>query len=405
MLVAGAALSLIAPIAAQANDINFEGMNSYSRSKSTSKKQKFNSNTFSNKLAKVDEKVDALEGELNEFEASSFSSTTTMNGKVVYAIGAVDGGDTIGGTEALSTAYVFKMELNTSFSGDDNLYTRLSAGNWGANFTKKPGNYHIEAKNTASGDVEPLIVDKLWYTFPVGDNTTVWVGPRIENYYMMASAPSIYKPGVLKGFKLGGNGAVFGASTDGGAGVKYAFGDSGFAVSSNFVSRNADGTSGLFTKEDKNKVDTMIAFTKPQYHASVTYSKQRKGWDSSEYFTTNDIHEMGSTASADAYAIRGYWRPEESGTATPEISVGYDMISFDNHALNIKEGSGYFVGLNWQDMFQADDRIGIAIGQPVKATEATAGNTLDEVDPFMWEAYYSFKANDSITVTPAIWRK
>ena len=43
MLVAGAALSLIAPIGAQANDINFEGMNSYSRSKSTSKKlKKFN---------------------------------------------------------------------------------------------------------------------------------------------------------------------------------------------------------------------------------------------------------------------------------------------------------------------------------------------------------------------------
>jgi len=40
MLVAGAALSLIAPIAAQANDINIEGMNSYSRSKSSSKKTK-----------------------------------------------------------------------------------------------------------------------------------------------------------------------------------------------------------------------------------------------------------------------------------------------------------------------------------------------------------------------------
>ena len=24
----------------------------------------------------------------------------------------------------------------------------------------------------------------------------------------------------------------------------------------------------------------------------------------------------------------------------------------------------YFVGLNWQDMFQADDKIGLAFGQP-----------------------------------------
>jgi len=40
MLVACASVSLIAPIGAQANDINIEGMNSYSRSKSTSKKTK-----------------------------------------------------------------------------------------------------------------------------------------------------------------------------------------------------------------------------------------------------------------------------------------------------------------------------------------------------------------------------
>ena len=53
-------------------------------------------------------------------------------------------------------------------------------------------------------------------------------------------------------------------------------------------------------------------------------------------------------------------------------------------------------------MVQADDRIGLAFGQPVKATKLSTG-TLSEVDPFLWEAYYSFKPNDSITVTPAIW--
>ena len=38
----------------------------------------------------------------------------------------------------------------------------------------------------------------------------------------------------------------------------------------------------------------------------------------------------------------------------------------------------------------------------MKATEAAAGQTLDEVDPFMWEAYYSFRPNDSIEITPGI---
>ena len=404
MLVAGASLSLITPLVAQASDVNIEEMNSYSRSRKSSKKQ-FDSKTFSNKVATANEKADGIEARQNNFEAGSFSSTTTMDGKAVFAVGAVDGGDTIGGSEALSFAAVHKMNLNTSFTGDDNLYVRLSAGSWGSNFTKKPGNYHIEAKNTGND----LKLDKIWYTFPLGDNATVWVGPAIENYYMMAATPSIYKPGVLKAFKLGGNGAVFGASTDGGAGLKYEFGDSGFAMSTNYVGKGSLSSAGILTDGDKSKIDTMIAFTKPQYHASLTYSKQHAGWDAHEYYSTELIHgnvgsstKLGSAANADAYALRAYWRPEDSGTAMPEISVGYDLINFDNHPLNVSEGSGYFVGLGWQDTIQADDRIGIALGQPVKATAVSTG-TLSEVDPFLWEAYYSFKPNDSITVTPAIW--
>ena len=404
MLVAGASLSLITPLVAQASDVNIEEMNSYSRSSKSSKKQ-FDSKTFSNELANANEKADGIEPIQNNFEAGSFSSTTTMDGKAVFAVGGVDGGDTIGGSEALSFAYVYKMNLNTSFTGDDNLYVRLSAGDWGSNFTKKPGNYHIEAKNTGND----LKLDKIWYTFPLGDNATVWVGPAIENYYMMAATPSIYKPGVLKAFKLGGNGAVFGASTDGGAGLKYEFGDSGFAMSTNYVGKGSGSSKGILTDSDKSKIDTMIAFTKPQYHASLTYSKQHAGWDAHEYYSTELIHgnvgsstKLGSAANADAYALRAYWRPEDSGTAMPEISVGYDSISFDNHPLNVSEGSGYFVGLGWQDMIQADDRIGIALGQPVKATQVSSG-TLSEVEPFLWEAYYSFKPNDSITITPAVW--
>ena len=55
----------------------------------------------------------------------------------------------------------------------------------------------------------------------------------------------------------------------------------------------------------------------------------------------------------------------------------------------------YFVGLNWQDIFSADDRIGLAFGQPQQREDETT-------DPFAWEAYYQFQVNDSISVTPAV---
>ena len=68
-----------------------------------------------------------------------------------------------------------------------------------------------------SGD-NTLKVDKLWYSFPVGDFKFT-VGALVENYYMVET-PTRYKP-ILKAFKLGGYGAVMGASTGQGAGVQW----------------------------------------------------------------------------------------------------------------------------------------------------------------------------------------
>ena len=158
MLVASASIGLIAPIAAQANDINIEGMNSYSRSKSSSKKQQFNSKTFSNELAKVDSKIDGLETQFNDFDAGSFSDTTTLDGSAVFAATAIDGATKVksSATEALQTMYTYTLNLNTSFTGDDNLYVRLRTGNGkvtGGSFYEKTAFYHTD---TYSGGVDDL---------------------------------------------------------------------------------------------------------------------------------------------------------------------------------------------------------------------------------------------------------
>ena len=61
------------------------------------------------------------------------------------------------------------------------------------------------------------------------------------------------------------------------------------------------------------------------------------------------------------------------------------------------------IGLTWKDIAQADDRIGVALTQPLKATSVAGGGATNEVDdPLLWEVYYSWKVNDSMTVTPAI---
>ena len=409
MLVAGATMSLLAPVAAQASDVvNLEEMNSYSRSKS--KPSRLDSKTFINEvsedIANLKGRVDSLEVKQNEFEAGGFSDTTSLDGKAVFVIGAIDHPQSDSAAtddlaqESLRAQYQYTMKLNTSFTGDDNLYVRLRTGNGdgdpsdGPFGTKTYGTYLV---SDSSKYADALEVDKIWYQFPVGERNTFWFGPKIENYYMHATAPSIYKP-VLKQFTLGGNGAAYGASTKTGAG--WAFNaDNGFAISSNVVS----GATGLLTNSQATSWATQVGITKPQYSASLMVNQKYNGWEDS-YYSTSKGHKRlvdgasgAQTANSTNYGLRAWWRPLDTGTATPSITLGYDLSTIDAASVNgtIDETDAWFVGLNWADMFQADDKIGLAFGQPQTREDET-------VDPFAWEAYYTFQVNDSVSVTPAI---
>jgi len=247
LLVAGASVSFLAPIAAQASDIvNLEEMNSYSRS-NTKKSSRLDSKTFINEvsedIANLKGRIDGLEARQNVFEAGGFSDTTTMDGKVIFDIGAIDYSlDSETKTESTLFGYSYTANLNSSFTGDDNLYIRIKTGNHAEWMKDKTYGGYLGSVGKNSG---ALTVDKIWYEFPVGDNNTVWVGPKIENYYMHGTAPSIYKP-ITKQFSLGGNGEAYGASTDTGAGWAYKA-DNGFAISSNIGTKSKTTTSGTDT--------------------------------------------------------------------------------------------------------------------------------------------------------------
>ena len=421
MLVAGTAVSLITPLAAQASDtVNLDKVNNFSEV------QRFDDKTFTNEvsddltalkdilnrlsdkgligsddLANLKESLDEKETKQNVLEAGGFSDTTTMDGKAIFTLGSVEYDDN-SGNEAVQAYYSYTMNLNSSFTGDDNLYVRVKSGNGGDFANSKTYGTYLSS-NKANGDV--LKVDKIWYQFPVGENNTVWVGPKIENYYMHGTSPSIYKP-VTKQFTLGGNGNAYGASTDTGAGWAYQA-DNGFAISSNIGTKSTTTATvdvlndddvvigekgintGLLTDETKTSWATQIGYTQPSYSVSAIVNVKSNGWSDS-YYKAGDIN--GNADANDQYTaigLRGWWRPD-GDTALPSISVGYDTTDYDNTTAD-----AWFVGLNWQDIFSADDKIGAAFGQPTS-------NEDSDVTPFAYEVYYAFKPNDSITVTPAI---
>ena len=398
MLVAGATLGLIAPIAAQASDVvNLEEINSYSRS-TKKKPSRLDSKSFINK---VNEKIVNLEGRDNGikakqavFEAGSFSDTTTYDGKTVFTLGSVDTEDGEDGSSSgymgeVKGYYTYQANLNTSFTGDDNLYIRLKTGNhdsWAD--TKSSYNTYLSA---AKGGSDKFKVDKIWYTTAIGDRNTIWVGPKIENYYMHGTTPSIYKP-VLKAFTLGGNAAAYGASTSPGAGWAYNF-ENGWAVSSNFTSQKANSQFGVLSDEAKTSWATQVGYTEPQFSVSAIVNMKYNDWEDSYFMSTSGKERSFGDKGSTNVGLRGWWRPENTGSVVPSISLGYDTSETDQTGSS--NTTAYFVGLTWQDMVNADDRIGLAFGQPQKHED-------DTVDPFLYELYYDYKLNDSVSITPAV---
>ena len=413
MLVAGAALSLVAPLAAQASDsMNLDGMKSYGSSeKSTSR---FDDKTFVNEvneeLATLKGRVDGLEAQQNNFEAGSFSDTTTMDGKAIFTLGAarIDEGnthtqETKSNEEDVNFVYSYQLNLNSSFTGDDNLYVRIKTGNFDNSIfaNKTFGTYLSSAKD--NGDA--LKVDKIWYQFPVGDSLQVWVGPAIENYYMLASAPSIYKP-VTKQFALGGNASTYGSSTSPGFGAAYTQqvddpSEGRFAVSVNYTGKGGDNASaGLLDDDSKEFFLTKVEYGTPQWQVSAAFTSKTNGEAYDGYYHT----KAGETYSKDLTSIglRAYWKPETSGSI-PQVQVGYDVASVDDAAVgDPDEMSAWMVGLGWTDLFVDGNRAGVAFGSRQAATSYNGAGSDPAEDNTVWEAYYSFKVNDGVTITPAV---
>lgn len=383
LLVAPAALGLMAPLAANADVTPVSSESDLSSEV-------------------IQARVDGVEAQLGEIMAGQFSSSTKMSGKAAFITGYVDD-DAETDTDSITFQYMYQLNLNTSFTGEDNLYTRIKTGNVSDHFTDKGQGTYLSAGNN-NGDV--LEVDKLWYQFPVGDSLQVWVGPKIENYYMLASSPSIYKP-VTKQFALGPNGSAYGSSTSPGFGVAWTQdvedpSTGRWALSANYTSK--DGTSsskdkGIFGEDSRKFFLSKLEYGTPRWQVSGSMGvKEGGGYDG--YFHSSLA--KGATTDMTAYGLRAYWKPETSGSI-PELQLGYDFATIDDAPTGAAEDTaGWMIGLGWKDLFIDGNRAGVALGQRMTATNIKGGGDDTSEDNTVWEAYYTFKVNDGVSITPAI---
>ena len=87
-----------------------------------------------------------------------------------------------------------------------------------------------------------------------------------------------------------------------------------------------------------------------------------------------------------------------SGTRIPDSAASID----DATAGGTEETESSMVGLGWKDVFVDGNSAGLAFGQRQYASELVGSSDDPSDENFIWEAYYTFKVSDNVSVTPAI---
>ncbi len=341
-------------------------------------------------------RVDGLEARVGTLESQQFSTTTKLKGEASFVLGGVPGYNARPGeANADGTAFNYDLRLNldTSFTGNDLLRTRLRAGNFSdAPFGSSSSLFKLDKAETTGNNVE---IDRLYYQFPVGDGFTVTAGPLVRNTEM-AWVPSAYKSGILDFFSVAGAPGVYNKATGAGVGVQYD--KNGFVAGLNYVAQNGDDTSsGVFDSDGALNFLAQVGYRQENWGVGVGY---RYGTEGTRVRTYNGIGGANGTLlgnqDSNSIAINGYWQPSTSGWI-PSISAGYGYndVSGRTGASDATDSHSWFTGLQWNDVFVSGNSAGFAIGNP-----ANSKNVAD--DALMLEIFYKAQVTDNISITPAI---
>ena len=355
LLVAPATLGLLAPLSATANELNLNDVSDYSSSEEIE-----NISEFNTELAVTNSRVDGLEVRMNEFEAGSFSETTTASFGVDMAIGAVDGPGT--SAEAVKFAYSAGIGLETSFTGEDSLSMTIDIGNAVA-ADLVGGTSGLNYNGTA----DKLVLDGLTYSFPLG-GATIMVGDNTD-----ASATFTGACAYTAFTDFMGNCGT-GYSAPGAKGVtaamSYAF-DNGVS----FAAGVSSTETGVLTKEGDDAYAVELAYSADNYGLAVAYAMDE---------TTPSGGTQGEYT---AWGLNGYY-------AFDAFTVSAGVESKDPETTATEEG--YFLGLSFPEVGAGSFDIGMA-------TSDTYADTATEY--YTYEASYTYPVNDGITITPGVFIK
>ena len=374
---------------------------------------------FEDELANLGGRVNNLEGRVAFLEDHQFSTTTKLRGEVIFGVGGVAAGSKNDGDDNIDQITVFgdrvRLELETSFSGEDLLFTRLSTGNF-PSFADETGTFQGDL-SFAQPEDNDISLEVLLYTFPVGDRTEIIVGAAGTAADDFANTVS-----VLDGD--GGSGAItnFGTRSpiylpagDAGLAFIHSFNDL-LELNAGYLANPANDPSqgsGLFNGPF-SALGQLVFTPNDNLTFALTYNHTYKQSDTEtgsslanlQSFTASDEFPDGTPTVADSYGgafswqladkfVLGGWASFSKVTALSTLDNTIDRGTQD-----IWQWAATFA---FPDLIKEGNMAGIIVGMEPWVTSSSI-NALgdDDTTSVHVEAFFEYQINDNIAITPGI---
>jgi hypothetical protein len=399
-------------------------------------------------------RVDGLEKKVGKLEAQQFSTTTKLRGELNSVIGGIaytgsafsnrnisannaytnngSSSTAIPAYNAISFNYDLRLNLNTSFTGKDLLFTRLRAGNWlDSGFAGSgTGRINMAGLDKATSYTNNTVnIDRLYYQFPIGKEFTAIIGPRLRNTEMIAFRPQAYNPEILDFFTLAGAPNAYNKATGGGFGLTWKQnvkkGNPYLTASANFVSETAENgdpnSGGMFSAYGRNNVTVQVGARGTNWGVAALYrygtcnTDLRRGTPMAATDLPCNTTLAGNNASSNNLGLGAFWQPKQTGWI-PSISLGWGYSGLSqagtvsgtntsstgpNSIANVSAAQSWSAMFQWDDAFAKGNSAGFAFGQGSMATATRNGIGANDSN-YAFEWFYRFRVSDNISITPAV---
>ena len=366
---------------------------------------------FEAELATLGGRIDSIESRTAFLEDNQFSTTTKLNGTVLFTPAVAFGSDERAGSDEslddqVTLSYRTRLNFDTSFMGEDRLRVRLEAGNF-TSFAEATGTDMARLAFDASSE-NSIEINDLSYRFPLGDNIRIWLGANGTDFNDFGDIHNPYlestDTGALNRF-FNYNPFIFRTGAQQAIGANVKFTDS---LGIDLAYLTGDGSdpsegNGLFNGD-------YTAIAQLNWEPIETLSLGLAGGYS--YYPSDDVNLSGSTSSSIA-------RRPFGEVATSAIRAGFQGSWEITPRINIAAWGGY-INAEAKDDLRADDNADlwnwmaslslldlgkegaiftVAGGMPPKATDVDGG-TADEDTSYIIEAQYKFPLSENILIIP-----